>query len=292
MKKRMTRVLIIKSMIIVLLMTISKQVDATEYDCASGKHKYVAVEEKVATVSEDGYIIYECELCGDTYTRFTYVIEHQWSEWIIEKEATCTISGIKKRICLVGSTHSEMQVIPAVGHQYIETRKEPNCSRPGYITYTCIICDYSYIEEFGEAGDHHYEFEITKDPTCENVGEKTFTCDGCGDSYTEVIPAIGHNYGEWITDKFAGEGIEGLRYRECVNCGHRIMETIVALPVTPEEPFFGTTEIAVTIGNTSIWIFWAVLLAGDFRLLLWIRKEKKKVLKEKNEKRDDGYELI
>jgi len=298
MMKRITRLFLINSLILALSLAFSPPVSAAEYDCANDNHKYVVVEEKAATDTEDGYIIYECELCGEKYTRFTYRIEHQWSEWVIEKQPTCTTQGIKKRTCSAGIAHSETQEIPAVGHQYTETRTEPDCTEPGYSTYTCSACGDSYTETFGELDGHNYVDEITKEASCEHDGVKTFTCDRCKDSYTETIPAIGHNYGEWITDKPAGEGLEGLRYRECGHCRHRITETIAALPVPPEEPeepeepFFGPVEIAVTAGNVGVWIFLFLILASEFRLLLWIRKEKKRVLAEKNEEKDYGYESV
>lgn len=213
---------------------------------------------------------------------------------MIEKNPTCTTKGIKKRTCSAGAPHSEIQEIPVIGHTYTEKKTEPNCTEPGYITFTCSACGHSYKEAFGEPGEHHYADKITKKADCEHDGVKTFTCGGCGDSYTEAIPAIGHDYGEWITVGPAGEGIEGLRYQECAHCGEQITETIAALPIPPEpdEPFFGPAEIAVTAGNATIWIFLFLILAGEFRLLFWIRKEKKRVLAEKQEKEDYGYESL
>lgn len=293
--KRVTRLFFIVSLILALPLTSGFPVAAAGYDCANGSHTYIAVEEKAATDTEDGYIIYECGLCGDTYTQFTYNTGHQWGEWFIEEQPACTTPGIRKRTCTAGTPHSEIQEIPATGHTYTETRTEPTCTGPGHIEYTCPVCGDSYTETSGEPGGHHYVDEITKEPDCGHDGVKTFSCDRCGDSYTEAIPAIGHDYSEWITDKPAGEGIEGLRYQECAYCGDKITETVAALPVTPEEPekpFFGPVEIAVTTGNAAVWVFLFLLLAGEFRLLFWIRRQKKKVLAEKEESEDYGYESL
>lgn len=302
--KRIIRLFLTAGLIWMLLLSMNFLVYAVEYDCASGSHKYVVVEEKAATDSEDRYTVYECELCGDTYTQFTYQIEHQWSEWVTEKQPTCTAQGIRKRTCTVGTPHSETQEVPATGHTYTETRTKPSCTEPGNTTYVCSVCGDSYTETFGEPEGHDYAKEITKEADCEHDGVKTYTCGRCGDSYTEAIPAVGHNYGEWITDKPAGEGIEGLLYRECKYCEERITETIAALLITPGEsdepeepeepdnPFFGPVEIAVTAGNAAVWIFLFLILASEFKLLFWIRRRKKKVLAEKNEKEDYGYESL
>ena len=86
-----------------------------------------------------------------------------------------------------------------------------------------------------------------KNPTCTESGVKDYyKCNDCGKMFSDekctneitkdetIIPATGHNYGEWIVDKEPTEKEEGHRHKECLNCGHRVDETMPKIP-----PFTG-----------------------------------------------------
>lgn len=250
------RFLSVGLMTLLLLMVcgLIQPVYAQSDDCEKDRHRYVEINRRPATQTEDGSVSYQCELCEDTYLQLLYATGHRWDEWITQREPTCTQPGLRSRTCHVGVTHIETQEIPVTAHRYEETVKEA---------------------------------------TCTGKGETISTCSLCGDSYQEELPALVHRFGGWITEKPAAEGENGLRFQACALCGERNTEVLPALPAAPieEKPFFGTQERVLAGTTVSIWTLFALLLRGEFVLLIWERRKKKIVL-ERLKKEDDGYESV
>ena len=78
---------------------------------------------------------------------------HEFSEWVVTKEVSCTTDGERTRTCACGETETE--VIPSAGHTY----GEPT---------------------------------VIREVSCEENGEEVRTCTVCGNVATEIIPATGH----------------------------------------------------------------------------------------------------
>ncbi|MBQ7347616.1 MAG: leucine-rich repeat domain-containing protein, partial [Clostridia bacterium] len=95
---------------------------------------------------------------------------HEWSEWFIETEATCTDNGLKKRECTCGE--EETGIIYAEGHNYESIVTAPTCEEQGYTTYTCSACVSSYIGLYTDALGHSWgEWEVKETNTvryCDN----------------------------------------------------------------------------------------------------------------------------
>ena len=116
--------------------------------------------------------------------------EHQWSDWTITKDATCTESGTQTRSC--GCGESEEQTIAATGHSYGEwqTVKAATCTEDGTEQSTCSICGNSETRTIAAAG-HTYKDETTA-PTATEGGYTKHTCTVCGDSYIDsYTPKLG-----------------------------------------------------------------------------------------------------
>ncbi len=144
-------------------------------------HNYEVTDQKKATCTEDGYTVYTCRKCGDSYT------------------VTAAASG----------------------HSYKETGvTAATCEKDGKIVYTCENCGDEYSTAIGNLG-HNYVETSRVEATCEKDGSITYTCDhdGCEDSYTETIKATGHTEGEWVETKAAELGVEGEESLCCAYCG-------------------------------------------------------------------------
>ncbi|MDR0288178.1 MAG: hypothetical protein LBI03_10815 [Clostridiales bacterium] len=258
-----------------------------------GNNEFVAIETKMPTDTENGYILYRCESSGLEYKETLYATGHVWSAWSVVKAPTCTEPGQEERTCNVGSTHSETRPIPALGHEYVLTVTLPTDTEAGVKTYTCSRCGDTYTEPGAPALGHEYAATVAKEPTCTGLGVITYTCSRCGDSYTEPIPALGHEYGDWVTDKPAGPGVAGSRYKECARCGERMYEAIAALPIA-KKPVFDVTDAVIAGANVAALCLFGFLLFGEIMLLLWKRKKKKQILEQKQleESGKDGYEYI
>ena len=148
--------------------------------------------------------------------KWTLECAHNFGEWTTIKETTCTADGEQVRKC---STCGEMEtrVIPATGHQYVETIVEPTCTEDGYAEHVCSICGDSYKDNPTEATGHTYKSKVTKQPTCTENGTRTFTC-ACGDTETVVIPATGHKYIDTAVAPTTTS--RGYTLHKCSVCGH------------------------------------------------------------------------
>jgi len=172
---------------------------ARAVECTPGQHKYIETGRIPATAMEDGEIDYTCTACGHEYTDILFATEHLWGDWITIQEPTCTQPGQRRRTCTRAQPHHETAVIPALGHDYKETRIEPSCLNPGKKIFVCANNPI-----------HTYE---------------------------ELIPAHGdHSFGAWNSVTPARENAQGLETRKCIRCDLAESRAIEALPTTLTEP--------------------------------------------------------
>ena len=76
-------------------------------------HDFKLVSTTDATCDKEGSKIYECS-CGEKKIEIIAKTAHKYGEWVIEKEATETETGIKSRTCTV-CNNKETQTIPVKG---------------------------------------------------------------------------------------------------------------------------------------------------------------------------------
>ncbi|MBR5515325.1 MAG: leucine-rich repeat protein [Clostridia bacterium] len=153
-------------------------------------HKYEKyVSNNDATCGTDGTKTAYCKFgCGATDTvtdeGSSDYVKHVYSEQIVEKEASCTETGLTRYICECGEFY--LDSVPVKEHDYkLNVTLEPTCSTEGEGTYVCTVCAYSYNAVIPTA-DHKYENYISNnDATCKADGTKTAYCEfGCGNSNT------------------------------------------------------------------------------------------------------------
>lgn len=108
----------------------------------------------------------KCLNCGKKEYRYTgRFIEHDWIDWVVAREATCTLYGEEYRYC--NNCGDEVYRFPeATGHNYEAVVVNPTCTEPGYIEYICK-CGDTYTENFIEATGHNKNAE----GICENCKE-------------------------------------------------------------------------------------------------------------------------
>ena len=98
-------------------------------------HNYVSTITKKATCAEEGEITYTCTATNGTCDKKTYteVIPkkaHSYGNWVIEKEATETETGLKRRTCSVCGD-KQIEVIPKKGST--DTPDVPAPSEGSYV---------------------------------------------------------------------------------------------------------------------------------------------------------------
>ena len=158
---------------------------------------------------------------------------HDWSDWTVTTEATCTAKGEKTRSCKRdGCDASETVDIPANGHTEVtDAAVEPTCTVPGKTEGKhCSVCNEILVAQTeipakghtwtaasctaprtcsvcsatdGDPLGHDWsDWTVTTEATCTAKGEKTRSCkrDGCDASETVDIPANGHTEGKAVRD--------------------------------------------------------------------------------------------
>ena len=96
---------------------------------------------------------------------------HSVTEWIVEKEPTCTEEGLKYQLCSVCGEKTQAEKTSALGHdEQIHQAKAPTCSEIGWDAYVSCkrnSCDYttyaekaklshSYSQQWKTNASHHY----------------------------------------------------------------------------------------------------------------------------------------
>lgn len=170
--------------------TASYAVDKTVVRDHDHKHDYVV--SCTATCTEDGYMVYTCSICGDSYNgEFMEAFGHFYD--ISFKDPTCSEAGAVIYTCC-DCQDSYSEEIPALSHEYKAVVTEGTCHEAGYTTYTCTSCGHSYKETTGTTLEHQYSISVIK-PTCSKPGYTTHICTHCGDGYTtDEVDALGHKY--------------------------------------------------------------------------------------------------
>lgn len=177
------------------------------------EHKWTDWEERTPfQADEEGnvltpaYWLRECTVCGDTEEKLrndavdmNVVCEvegHDFDEWEVTTEPTCTEAGEKTRVCKV-CEFTETEEIEALGHDYVAGEPvAPTCEEDGYCVYTCSVCGDSYEDDFVDALGHDYVATVYA-PTCLTDGYTNYTCTFCGDTFDDdVVEALGHDFEE------------------------------------------------------------------------------------------------
>ncbi len=113
--------------------------------------------------------------------------DHDWDDWEIEKEATCTEDGLKVRECDECGEEDEKK-IKATGH--VETDMADvaaTCEKEGSQGgKKCETCDEILEEPTSIAKlEHNYVESVSVNAACNASGTKTFTCENCNNVYDE-----------------------------------------------------------------------------------------------------------
>lgn len=186
-------------------------------------HHYEVSDSKDAGCTEDGYIKYTCDGCGDSYRVELKAAGHDLA--VSEtKEAACEEDGYILYVCRNDDTYTETVTLNALGHSYVETdRQDATCQEEGYVTYKCENCGDEYTETL-EKTDHDWVQYKYRAATC-GLAEKTwYRCSICREVYSEEgAPATGeHDEGTWEVTTAAQFGVEGEESRYCNTCGVKL----------------------------------------------------------------------
>lgn len=200
------------------------------------EHTWVKQDNIPATCEKGGMEVEKCSVCGETKeTQISDPLGHDFREWKITKEPTCTKYGTKKRICKRCNEY-EIDVIDPTGHQHtkIIDQKAATCEKKGYSGD--LYCEDCRViiqlgQEIAATGHTWDDGEITKEPTQTATGIKTYTCKTCHKTRTETIPMLkGHHWddGTVIKEPTCTESGEKIYHCTDEDCNESYTETIKA----------------------------------------------------------------
>ena len=147
------------------------------------------------------WIMYILALCLITLSSCSNKHEHEKGGWEIERAATCTKEGLKKKYCLICDEEIKSAKIPKIDHEYIDG--------------VCKMCG-----ALNNSNEHIHQEEVIPgyDATCtENGLTEGKKCSICNEILVEptVILAQGHDYEEGTCTKCGKMDSE---YIAPVNC--------------------------------------------------------------------------
>ena len=175
----------------------------------------------------------------DTKTVEVTALGHDWGEWTVTTEPTCTEPGVETRTCSrCGET--ETRPVEALGHNWGEwaVTTAPTCTEAGVETRTCSRCGETEtrpVAALGHALVHHAAVEAT----CEAAGNSEYwSCTRCNKFFSDaagteeiaengwISPATGHAWGE-VTYTWADDNSTVTASRVCANdASHVETETV------------------------------------------------------------------
>lgn len=222
------------------------------YLSALGHDFSIVVYQEKPTCTASGYTTYQCSRCG-TQTNYTNeALGHNYKSEVT-KEATCTEDGVRTYTCSRCSS-SYTRAIEMLGHDFVHEELDPTCTEDGYKKDVCSRCHEENMEVLPALGHDIQKYVTVKQPTCTEDGAVEGTCERCGLKVSDVLLRMGHKYpAEWTVEKKPTYFAEGLQYKLCKVCGHRIEQILPKL--SPEKIISVTGALALALGGGLFFFF-------------------------------------
>ena len=218
-------------------------------------HTLKVIAAKEATCKDKGNIrYYKCTKCGRAYADADGTSEitdiaatetpadpskHDWSDWTVADEASCTSGGTEERHCsLCGA--SEERSFEARGHEWDngDIAESPSTDSDGnecyLVEYHCLKCHetregriYQSDGDGCSPSEHAWsgQGEVIKPATCRTNGEIKYTWTRCHATikYETEIDPLAHKWADegdgWTVDTAATCIESGSSRRTCMLCG-------------------------------------------------------------------------
>ena len=146
---------------------------------------------------------------------------HDWSEWVVTKEPSCTAKGMRERVCqLCGE--KETQELEKKPHNYGNwiVRREASCTEEGEVYHRCKVCGFEEKLAIEKLPHSYGDWVVLREPTCTAKGLKARWCTVCGFEKTKDIDKLPHSYGPWSVVVEATDHSAGVEEHSCQVCGH------------------------------------------------------------------------
>lgn len=193
-------------------------------------HNYHRTYYIAPTCMQEGYEVKVCMDCNDIVAADVAIDpdNHNFGEWVVTTEATCSQAGVETRRCINCTenaeqcTVTETREIPADESLHIveawTTVTPATCEVPGVKEGVCTVCGNNVTAAIGCHDNAENYKELSKvDATCYKEGVSKRVCDDCGREFEVVLPINpdNHVYSDWRIVK-EGDCLPGLREYHCL----------------------------------------------------------------------------
>jgi len=225
------------------------ELSRTPVEIPANGHNYNVVAVYAPTCTVNGYSVYECSVCHDSYNGDVVDAEgHEYEVFVTE--ATCTEEGYTTYTCNCGESYVADRVA-ALGHTEVTIEAvEATCTTAGSTegSYCEICAEILVAPAVVDALGHTEVVDAAVEPTCTATGlTEGMHCDVCGEVFAAQVelPAKGHTNGDTV--------VENIVAPTCVNKGS--YDNVTYCTVCTVETSRRTIEIAEsghTYGNTVV----------------------------------------
>ncbi|MBO4983088.1 MAG: hypothetical protein J6D23_03435 [Clostridia bacterium] len=214
-------------------------------------HDYKEEKIEVDACKSDGKTIVTCSKCDYReekdivpalpHTYYKEADAEKGTHYRVSKDPTCDEAGEKMYKCMVCGRYpidgaNNIEEIPALGHDYKETVKAPDCTNGGITEVTCSRCDLYETKDPTSAVGHKYnktetaveneDYIVSLAPTCDTKGERTYYCTVCDELAEEAdgkseIPELGHDM-KVVVEPWCGNDAQ--IEKMCVRCSYTTKE--------------------------------------------------------------------
>ena len=150
----------------------------------SHTHSWTMIEEEEGSCIEQGYRIFQCEICDDK-TQVNFSAPHKY-KYVPNDDATCQKDGTKTQVCIVCGEKGATVQDTGSRKNHLFTDYKPNgdatCSKNATETALCAYgCGTKNTREIaGSTLPHTFAYVANDDATCQKDGTKTQVCSVCG----------------------------------------------------------------------------------------------------------------
>ena len=181
--------------------------------------------------------ITRCGGCGKVFSIVKRTkLGHNYGNWEVTKEATCTTDGTKRRFCQRCGV-IEIVTINKLGHNddnKFVVSKPATCTESGLEKTHCTRCKIEMSSRVINALGHLYNSgKVTKAATCTEKGVMTYSCTRCNSQKTADIAPLGHSWDNGKITKAPTETSTGIKTFTCKTC--KVTRTEVVAKTSSEQ---------------------------------------------------------
>ena len=154
-------------------------------------HKNMIHQHKDSTCKETGYDRDYCPDCDKYFNETIIPLGEHINTSVETVPAKCLTDGYIKTVCDDCNTVIKTVTLPATGHKYVESRKNPTCTEDGYIMNACSACGDVKSKKVIKSSGHSWSgWKVIKPATYRSTGIERNTCRVCGNFREREIPMV------------------------------------------------------------------------------------------------------